>query len=576
MKIIHLMKALSISPRFAKVFGKFFLLLLLCLFPLFASAYSLWGPSASQWKKYAFWYQLRDTFKIDHYTDNPLVRQQINWFAHHPTYLNKLLTDAAPYMFYIFTQVEKRHLPGELVLMPIVESAYDPFAYSDRGAAGLWQLMPGTASGYGLKQDWWYDGRRDIVASTRAALDYLTYLKGFFNGNWLYAIASYNAGEGTVQNAIEYNAHHGKDTDLWNLPLPSQTVAYVPRILALAAIIASPNRYGIHLPTVEDHPYFEPVKIGSQIDLATAAKLAGISIKTLYSLNPGYNRWATDPNGPYLLLIPSDHIKTFETRLKKLPKTHRVSWQRYRVRGGDSLDRIAHQYHTSVALLEEINKLFSNVIHPGEILLIPQNTNSLIHYDFSPELTYAHNRQLKLGPSKVRVTVKPGESLWSIAMKYQVKISQIRFWNHLSTKNQIHPGQKLIIWVEKRTSLPDNIERTRYSLDRVYKVKKGDSLDRIAKAFHSTVDKIKFRNHLNSNILSVGEILKIPPSEPHVHNISKLESKPTIVHYTVKPGDSLSSIAKAHHVAIAKLKKWNKAFLGKYLQPGQILVIYSK
>ena len=187
--------------------------------PSLSYASSFWGPSAAQYKKYAFWYQLRDTFAMKHHSDNSKVTEQIHWFHNHQHYLARLLTKAAPYMYYVFMQVKTRHLPGELVLMPIVESAYDPFAYSEVGAAGLWQLMPGTASGYGLKQDWWYDGRRDIYASTGAALDYLTYLQNFFNGNWVYAMASYNAGEGTVQNAIEYNARHNRATDFWELPL---------------------------------------------------------------------------------------------------------------------------------------------------------------------------------------------------------------------------------------------------------------------------------------------------------------------------------------------------------------------
>jgi membrane-bound lytic murein transglycosylase D len=572
--------------------------------PSLSYASSFWGPSAAQYKKYAFWYQLRDTFAMKHHSDNSKVTEQIHWFHNHQHYLARLLTKAAPYMYYVFMQVKTRHLPGELVLMPIVESAYDPFAYSEVGAAGLWQLMPGTASGYGLKQDWWYDGRRDIYASTGAALDYLTYLQNFFNGNWVYAMASYNAGEGTVQNAIEYNARHNRATDFWELPLPSQTAAYVPRILALAAIIADPGKYGITLPVVKDAPYFASVDIGTQIDLATAANLAGIKIRELYKLNPGYNRWATDPDGPYRLMLPIDKIDSFKKNLAELPTSKRVTWNRYKVRPGDSLNLIAHKFHTRVALLQEVNKLYSNIIKPDTMLLIPRNTNSLVHYDFSPELNYADSRQLALGPKRIQVKVDAGDSLWSVAMKYQVKVNQIRFWNHIGKHQPLRLGQNLIIWVEQRTSIPSELHSEHYSLYRNYKVQAGDNLGVIAKRFGTTVRQIKFANHLVADLLKVGEQLKIPPSNKAVfakknhqpatvshnstgigkkHNVTQKASakkvaqqtQPGLIHYIVKPDDTLSGIADHYHVSLINLTQWNQAFLGEYLHPGQILVIYQ-
>ncbi len=234
------------------------------------------------------WDDLRSGFELQHYENSPQVQAQIVWFMHNQGYLNRTTLRAAPYMYYIYQQVKERHLPAELVLLPVLESAYNPFASSNRGAAGLWQLERGTASAFGVKQDWWYDGRRDVLASTNAALDYLTYLQNFFGSNWYLALAAYDSGEGTVQEAMRRNIRSGYNTDFWSLSLPMETQSYVPRLLALAAIIENPQKYSIYLPSISDAPYLGQVDIGGQIDLNKAASLAGISLSELIQLNPGY------------------------------------------------------------------------------------------------------------------------------------------------------------------------------------------------------------------------------------------------------------------------------------------------
>lgn len=306
----------------SKIFGV--ILLVLCS-ALVAYAYTSKTNTTNAGEKHLsqslksqyFWLELRSSFKLNHHADNASVRRQIETYRHNPDYLNKTLTKATPYLYYILQQTIKRNLPGELVLLPVLESAYDPFAYSNRGAAGLWQIMPSTGSGFGLKENWWYNGRRDISASTRAALEYFAYLKNYFNQNWLLAIAAYDSGEGTVQNAIGYG--RGTDADFWNLPLPRETQAYVPRLLALAEIIANPRHYGIKLPDIKSGPYFVAVNLSTQIELAHAAQLAEISLQEMYRLNPGYNRWATDPNGPHRLLLPVEKIEKFRQNLETSP-----------------------------------------------------------------------------------------------------------------------------------------------------------------------------------------------------------------------------------------------------------------
>ncbi|TAL61791.1 MAG: lytic transglycosylase, partial [Legionella sp.] len=225
------------------------------------------------------WDVLRSEFNMGHEVNRPEVQEQIRWLVAHPSYLQKVCRQSEPYIYHIVHEIKKRKLPGELALVPMIESAYDPFAYSGVGAAGIWQLMPRTGSDLGLKQDWWYDARRSIGPSTDAALNYLLYLNKFFDGNWILAIAAYDSGEGTMARAIKSAGRRGNY--FWNLPIPRETKVYVPRFLALAELIKNPQRYRIELPSIPYLPYFQEVNIGSQIDLNHAAKMAGISYKEL-------------------------------------------------------------------------------------------------------------------------------------------------------------------------------------------------------------------------------------------------------------------------------------------------------
>ena len=323
------------------------------------------------------WQDLRTDFHLPDNNEQPEVQQEIDWLIQHPKILREMLDHAVPYLYYVHQQVKKRGMPAEIALMPMIESTYDPFAYQTHsGAAGLWQLMPGTGSGMGLKQDWWYDGRRDIYASTKAALDYLTYLNNFFSGNWLLAIAAYDSGEGTVLHAINRNNRDGRSTHFWVLPLPSETRIYVPRLLALAAIIRKPKSYGLNLPDIANQPYFAPVNIGFQLDLTTAAKLAKIPLTELYRLNPGYNRWTTDPSGPFTLVLPIDKIDAFKQSLANLPSEHRVTRTRHSVKPGDTLSRIAKHYGTKVQVIKSLNHLNSNTLHIGQALLLPEQPSN--------------------------------------------------------------------------------------------------------------------------------------------------------------------------------------------------------
>ncbi|NIN36281.1 MAG: transglycosylase SLT domain-containing protein, partial [Gammaproteobacteria bacterium] len=259
-------------------------------------------------------------------------------------------------------ELKKRDMPLDLALLPIVESAYHPFAYSRSHASGIWQFIPSTGRIYGLKQNWWYDGRRDIIAATNAALNYLEKLYNQFDGDWQHALASYNSGEYNVARSIRRNRSANKATDFFSLRLPRETRGYVPSLLAVSEIISNPEKYGINLIPIPDRAYFEKVEIDGQLDLSTAATLSDLTMDELYTLNPGFNRWATDPDGPHYMLIPLDKSEQFLNGLKDIPPDERVGWNRHVIKQGETLSEIAERYKTSITIIKQSNNLRSNLI----------------------------------------------------------------------------------------------------------------------------------------------------------------------------------------------------------------------
>ncbi|WP_340677608.1 transglycosylase SLT domain-containing protein, partial [Paraglaciecola sp.] len=271
------------------------------------------------------WQRIRGqlTFEI---IDDQRVEEQRAWYLRHPAYMQRVALRAKPFLHLIVEEIEQQNMPLELVLLPIVESAFDPFAYSHGRAAGMWQFIPSTGKRFGMKQTWWYDGRRDVVASTKGAMAYLNYLNKMFDGNWLHALAAYNSGEGRVMGAIKKNKKANKSTDFWHLDLPRETRAYVPKLLALADILSNSEKYGFQWPEIENQALTKLVDVGSQIDLALAAEMAGLSVKELHALNPGYNRWATDPDGPFELLLPIDKAEKFSQAITQTESKDRLNW----------------------------------------------------------------------------------------------------------------------------------------------------------------------------------------------------------------------------------------------------------
>ena len=307
---------------------------------------------------------MRAGFKLED-IDSPRIDQQLAFYANNPQYLERVFGRAGLYLHHIVQEIEARGMPLELALLPVVESAFEPYARSWATANGLWQFMPGTGERFGLKQDWWYDGRRDVIASTRAALDYLQYMHDEFFDDWLLAIAAYNCGEFRVQREVKANRAAGKPVDFFSLKLPAETRAYVPKLMAMRRLVANPEDYGIAFSPIVNEPYFARVDTGGQLDLSLAAELAGITIDEVYELNPGFHRWATDPAGPHFLLVPRDTADAFRRNLELLSPDERVRVSVHTVKKGESVASIAKKYKTHPVVIRDMNSLGGDMLIEG-------------------------------------------------------------------------------------------------------------------------------------------------------------------------------------------------------------------
>ena len=455
--------------------------------------------------------RMRAGFAFDE-VQEPAIDQQLAWLEHNPDYLERVFQRGQRYLYHVITEVEARGMPTEFALLPVVESAYEPFAYSVSRAAGLWQFIPGTGVRFGLKQNWWYDGRRDVIESTRAALDYLQALHDEFNGDWLLAIAAYNVGEAWVERAIANNKALGKPTDFWHLNLPAETRAYVPKLLALKRMMAEPERYGLEFAPIPNEPYFAVIDTDSQIDLKIAAQLAGTSYDELIALNPGYNRWATDPAGPNRMLVPIDNADAYEAALKTLAPDDRVRYVTHTVGGRESLAMIARQYGTSVAVLEKINDLNGARAAPGRSLKIPEVSTQL--------------------PDKVMLAASR---------------------------------------VDRPETDSGGGGRKQHQI--VYRVRAGETLSSIARRNNMPVSTLARLNNMGSgDSLVKGQRLVIKASNVHYRD----EGVPTgrRVQYTVRRGDSVATIARQFQVSVAQLKSWNGINQHHSIKPGKRVVLY--
>ena len=316
------------------------------------------------------WGRIRGGFGMAE-IDGALLRQHENWYASRPDYLKRMLERSNRYLFYIVEEVEKRDMPTEIALLPMIESAFNPTAHSRSHASGIWQFIPSTGKDYGLQQNWWYDGRRDILAATGAALDYLQKLHTQF-GDWQLALAAYNSGEGTVGRAIARNRANGLATDFESLNLPAETRNYVPKLIAIKHIINDPSAFGITLASIPNQPYFTTIATKQHMDTKVAAQLAGMPLADFVSLNPAHNRPVITSSGTHALIVPVDKAEAFNTNLENYNKPL-VSWQSYSARKGEWLNKIAQKFNTTIAWLKENNPIHlrKNKLATSQTLLVP-------------------------------------------------------------------------------------------------------------------------------------------------------------------------------------------------------------
>ncbi len=365
--------------------------------------------------------------------NHPRIQKSLDKYLKYPPYFKHLTRNARPYLYHIVVELEKRGMPLEIALLPAIESVYNPLVLSPMHAAGIWQFIPNTGNYFGLTQDKWYDGRRDIIKSTAAALDYLQSLHKLFNDDWLLALAAYNYGQGNLRNAIARNQKAGRPTDFWSLKLPKETSKYVPKLLALAKIMANPQDYQILVKPIANKAYFEQINLENQMALSLAAKLVDMSMEDFKHLNPGYKQGVTAPKGPHIFLLPIEKVSLFHQNLAKIPAKKRLALVRaaspkkkqnvhllkHKIRKGDTFWSIAQRYNTTVSKLRKLNAMKAKSLKVNKFLKVPLR----IH------------------------TVKSGESLWSIARNYRVSVNTLTRWNSLRKDKILRKGQKLKILV---------------------------------------------------------------------------------------------------------------------------------
>ena len=370
------------------------------------------------------WERIRRGFGMPD-IDNKLVQNQMAYYIARPDYLQRVFDRSRLYLYHIVEEVEKRGMPTELALLPMVESAFNPMAYSRAHASGLWQFIPGTGKRYDLQQNYWYDGRRDIVDSTNAALDYLTKLYQM-HGDWQLALASYNWGEGAVSRAVAKNRAAKKPTDYASLKMPKETQYYLPKLQALKNIIANPQPFGIELDPIPNQPYFAEYKGVRDIDVQLAAKLAEMPVDEFVALNPGFSRPLIRAAVTPRIVLPADKIDVFHDNLAKLEDGSLVSWMSYTPKKGDTLESIAKKHGMSVAQLKEVNGITARTRTVPNLLVVPVDNTSAATMSKLP-LMYAP--PIAVGYRRVFYKIRKGDTQASIAKRFGVHPDDLKRWN---------------------------------------------------------------------------------------------------------------------------------------------------
>ena len=452
------------------------------------------------------WAKLVDSFELPNCADHESALNWANWYADHDEYMARVMKRAQPWIYFIADELETRGMPGELALLPIVESAYDPFAYSSGRALGTWQFIASTGKHYGLQQDWWYEGRRDVWSSTHAALDYLEYLSNKFDGDWMLALAGYNSGENRVARQVKKNLANGAPADFWNIRLPKETKGYVPKLLGLTCLFQNPESYGWELPKAPNQPIIAAVEMEAQSDLVLISQFSEVGIDVLFSLNPGFSRWATSPKGPWRVVLPLEGAEKLEQHLLSDSSPTLMKWDQVVVESGDTLSGLAARHHVPVSVLRTTNNLKGDMIRIGQKLRLPRDEQLLVDPLYVAAASQLQQLQSGLIASE-RLThkVRSGESLSVIAKRYKVSVRQLQSWNNISNPHKLRVGQTLTMFHS-----PAPGAATPKSGTIKHTVQRGDSLWSISKRYKVKVNDLMRWNDLSKNsVIQPGQSIKI-------------------------------------------------------------------
>lgn len=391
------------------------------------------------------WQRIRSNFSMPD-LDGALVRQHEQWYSKRPEYLRRMAERSRKYLFHIVEEIERRNMPAELALLPYIESAFNPQAVSPAKAAGMWQFMPTTGKNFNLKQNMLRDDRRDVLASTRAALDYLQYLHRMF-GDWHLALAAYNWGEGNVSRAIRKNRQAGKSTQYADLKMPAETRNYVPKLQALKNIIVNPQNFEAELPLVENHPYFQSVELDRDMDAAIIARLAEIDIEDFHALNPSHKKPVLFAAGTPTILLPWDNATLFRQNLQDDAQGQFASWTVWLAPHTMTAAEAAQRTGMSEAELRRVNHIPARMkIQRGSALIVPRTDNQ--GRDVSSHIV--QTASLSLAPEsgsvrKITVRARAGDTIAKIAARHKVRAADLAAWNKIALTSKLKKGQALTI-----------------------------------------------------------------------------------------------------------------------------------
>ena len=460
------------------------------------------------------WGRIKDGYAMPN-VESAYATKHEEWYASRPDYIKRMVDRSQRYLFHIVEEVQKRGMPTEIALLPMIESAFNPQANSRSAASGIWQFIPSTGRNFGLKQNWWVDNRRDVTAATNAALDYLQKLHGMF-GTWDLALAAYNAGEGTVQRAIDKNRRQGLSTDYQSLSLPEETKNYVPKLQAIKNIVTDPEKFGLKISSIPNRPYFARVTTPKQIDSKLAAQLAEISYDEFISLNPSYNRPVITSTGEkQQLLLPVWAAERFADNLANYDKPL-TSWQTYNAKRGERMDNIASKFGMNVSQLRVVNSLSSSQkLRNSQAMLVPAVYNGKplsnpaeIQSDSINAAEMENNNNINQAnesePSHSRAVthkVKNGDTLQSLAAKYNTNAKTLMKINQLKNA-KLKVGQKLKV---NEAALNNKNSQNNGLVKASYKRNKGASVSRLKSKNSHSYSKISSRKnssakHVNARV----------------------------------------------------------------------------